>query len=167
MVDLGSVPQWITAAVAVGALGAAMASIKSQREIARKRAATDFFLKTEMDREMLASHKKYLAAVDKLKSLLAKRKTRLANRKTYEDFAKTDESVDMRDYMSIHELVAVGILNKVFDDKVCHAFWSGELERAYADTGPFLEYVQTLPGEKESYAEFVRLAKQWKARKQV
>jgi hypothetical protein len=157
MVDFGSVPQWITATVAVGALVAAIASINSQRKIARKRAATDFFVKTEMDREMLASHKKYLAAVDELKSFLD-------DGKTFEDFAETDEYIDMRDYMSIHELVAVGILNEVFDDKVCHDFWSGELKRAYADTSSLLKYIQSLPDEKESYSEFVKLAKQWGAR---
>jgi hypothetical protein len=42
MVDFGSVPQWITALIAGGALYAAWQSIKSQREIARKRAAMDF-----------------------------------------------------------------------------------------------------------------------------
>jgi hypothetical protein len=59
MTDWGTVPQWLTAGIAGGALIAAIISIRNQREIARKRAATDFFLKTEMDRDALESHKRY------------------------------------------------------------------------------------------------------------
>src|SRR5258708_32532990 len=61
--NLGTVPQWLTALIAGGALIAAAVSIRSQREIARKRAAMDFFAKTEMDRDTLASHKKFTDAV--------------------------------------------------------------------------------------------------------
>src|SRR5258705_13825101 len=65
-IDWGTAPQWLTALIAVGALIAAAVSIRSQREIARKRAATDFFLKTEMDHENLESHKRYTSALAKL-----------------------------------------------------------------------------------------------------
>ena len=42
----------VTAAVAVLAFGSAICGIGVQRSIARKRAAIDFFLKTEMDEKM-------------------------------------------------------------------------------------------------------------------
>jgi hypothetical protein len=61
-----TVPQWLIALIAGGALFAAVVSIGSQREIARKRAAMDFFAKTEMDRDTLTSHKKFTDAVGKL-----------------------------------------------------------------------------------------------------
>jgi len=44
-------PQWLTAIVAFCALIAAIVSIIIQKGIARKRAAIDFCLKTEMDED--------------------------------------------------------------------------------------------------------------------
>jgi hypothetical protein len=64
--ELGSIPQWLTTIVASFALGIAAVSVRSQREIARKRAAFDFFAKTEMDKHTLAQHKSYKNAVEKL-----------------------------------------------------------------------------------------------------
>jgi Domain of unknown function (DUF4760) len=133
----GTVPQWLTALIAGGALIAAAVSISSQREIARKRAATDFFLKTEMDRDTLASHKKFVEASTKLKSLMAEARP-------FEEFIGTGDYYAMRDYLNLHELIAVGINNEVFDDVVCYDFWSGELKRAYEDTGRFASYSDSL-----------------------
>lgn len=36
---------------------------------------------------------------------------------------------NVRDYLNIHELIAVGIDNKVFDERVCYNHWSGVLVR--------------------------------------
>jgi hypothetical protein len=134
-------------------LFAAYKSIQSQREIARKRAATDFFLKTEMDRDALASHKKFVEASMNLKSLMDEGRS-------FDAFIGTGHYYAMRDYLNL--LIAVGILNEVFDDNVCYDFWAGELKRAHEDTGRrFIEHIQTLPGEKGSYIEMVKLAKRW------
>jgi anti-sigma-K factor RskA len=51
-IDWGSVPQWITAVVAVSAVFVAAIGIAVQRNVARKRAAIDFFIKTEMDKQL-------------------------------------------------------------------------------------------------------------------
>ena len=75
---LGTLPQWITAIIAAGALSAAWVPIRTQKEIARKRAAVDFFLKTEMDPYLLAAHKNYLKGVEAFETYLAAGKT-LAN----------------------------------------------------------------------------------------
>jgi Domain of unknown function (DUF4760) len=138
--DWGSVPQWITAAVAGGALVAAIISIRSQREIARKREATDFFLKTEMDRETLESHKRYTQALNKL-AMVVKNDGDIASH-----FVNSDEYWAIRDYLNLHELVSVGILNNVFDDKVCHDFWAGEMHRAFEKTMPLIKCVQNPKG---------------------
>src|SRR6201999_4321920 len=104
MIDWGTVPQWLTALIAGGALIAASVSIGSQREIARKRAATDFFLKTEMDHETLESHKRYTKALAKLASSLN------SNGEMPNSFEGTDDYWAIRDYLNLHELMAVGIL---------------------------------------------------------
>jgi len=158
MFDWGTVPQWLTAFIAGGALIAAAVSIRSQREIARKRAATDFFLKTEMDRDTLASHKKFVEASTHLRSLMDEARP-------FDEFVGTAHYFAMRDYLNLHELIAVGINNEVFDDAVCYDFWSGELKRAFDDTGRFITHIQTLPGERGSYVEMVKLAVRWDERR--
>lgn len=159
--DWGTVPQWLTAFIAGGALIAAAVSIKSQREIARKRAATDFFLKTEMDREALDSHKRYTAAVDKLKAVVT------ASGEMQGSFASSDDYWAIRDYLNFHELMAVGLLNGVFDNDVCFDFWSGELRRAFENTLPLIKYVQSRPHSENTYVELTKVAKRWGTRSNV
>jgi Domain of unknown function (DUF4760) len=161
MVAWGTVPQWLTAIVALGALIAAGISIKSQREIARKRAATDFFLKTEMDHENLESHKKYTRALAKLASIVE------SNGEIQNDFAESDEYWAIRDYLNLHELMAVGILKNVFDDHVCHDFWAGELLRAYHGAMPLIDYVQSLPGQQGTYVEMIKVANDWEEKRKL
>jgi hypothetical protein len=155
MIDWGTVPQWLTALIAGGALFAAAISIRSQREIARKRAATDFFLKTEMDHETLESHKRYTKALAKLASCLD------GKGEMPSSFEGTDEYWAIRDYLNLHELMAVGILKDVFDDVVCHDFWAGEMRRAYEAAMPLIKYVQAQPGQSGTYIETIKVAKDW------
>jgi Domain of unknown function (DUF4760) len=119
MVDWGTLPQWLTAGIAGGALGAAVISITSQREIARKRAAIDFFLKTDLDQNMIVAHADFETALKKLKS-------HVANSGTVRSFAEEKETEnDYKKfllYLNIHELMAVGIKNKVFDEQVCYNY---------------------------------------------
>jgi hypothetical protein len=161
MVDWGTVPQWLTAIVAGGALFAAGVSIRSQREIARKRAATDFFLKTEMDHETLDSHKRYTSALAKLASITE------SDGEIQNDFAGSDDYWAIRDYLNLHELMAVGILTNVFDDHVCQDFWAGELKRACRDAMPVISYVQSLPGQKGTYVEMIKVAQDWEEKRKL
>jgi hypothetical protein len=153
---VGSIPQWITAFVAVGAFGVGIMSIRSQREIARKRAATDFFLKTEMDHETLESHKRYTNALDKLAMAVKE------DGEVDSHFVNSDEYWAIRDYLNLHELVAVGILNDVFDDKVCRDFWAGEMKRAFEKAMPLIKWVQKQKGQEGTYSEMIKVANSWK-----
>jgi hypothetical protein len=59
----GTVPQWLTAGIALGAAIIAVISIRTQRDLARKRAAVDIFFKTELDggaREIQRNYEKAL-----------------------------------------------------------------------------------------------------------
>jgi hypothetical protein len=51
--DWGNVPQWITAVIAVCAAAVAAIGITVQWRLARRRAAIDFFLKTEADKHLV------------------------------------------------------------------------------------------------------------------
>lgn len=155
----GTIPQWLTAAIAGGALITAMISIRVQREIARKRAAMDFFAKTEMDRSTLDAHKEFTDAIVDLHACLAEGQS-------LDTFAQTESYWAIRDYLNLHELVSVGINQKVFDDNVCFHFWSGELQRAVQQTKALIEYIQKLPEWKNSYVELMAVQVRWSSRRQ-
>jgi hypothetical protein len=159
--DWGTVPQWCTVIIALGALITAIVSIRSQREIARKRAATDFFLKTEMDPATLHARKKYYDAVPKLKMIVTDKG------EMHISFANSDEYWAIRDYLNLHELVSVGLLKGVFDEEVCFDFWSGELVLAYEEALPLIKYVQNQKHGKNMYAEMAKVAKRWGKRREV
>lgn len=158
--DWGTVPQWMTAVIAGGALGAAIWSVGSQREIARKRAAMDFFVKTEMDKHTLVAHKNYTKSVEVMRK-------HLQQKKPLKTFVNTDAYWSIREYLNLHELMGVGINQGVFDDDVCFDFWHGELRRAYQATEALIRYIQTQPDENKTYIELVKVQACWAARKQV
>jgi hypothetical protein len=143
VVDVGSLPQWVTVVVAVFALGTAIVSISIQKGIARKRAAIDFFLKTEMDPDAKKSHDEYKKAIDPLRMIVTDKGV-MGN-----SFANTDHYWAIRNYLNLHELLAVGVLKAVFDKKVCYDFWSGELVLAYIEALPLIKYVQAQKNSKK------------------
>jgi hypothetical protein len=65
--------------VALSALGVATWSVLAQKGVARRRAAIDFFLKTEMDEKLLAAYDNYRAGVDELRKAV-----------DYDDFCKSN-----------------------------------------------------------------------------
>ena len=156
---VGSLPQWATAGIAALALFAAFRSIRSQREIARKRAAMDFFFKVEMDKENLESHKRFTDGVAALKE-------HVGGEYPIESFQASNHYWIIRNYLNIHELMAVGIEKDVFDDHVCYFFWSGELFRAYEACRPLIEHIQQQPGERFTYVELVAVHDRWNRRKE-
>ncbi len=58
--------QLITAVVAACAVTIAVISIVVQKRLARRRAAIDFFLRTELDKELLNNYTTFNAALDKV-----------------------------------------------------------------------------------------------------
>jgi hypothetical protein len=143
----------VTALIAFFALSIACISLLVQRSIAQKRAAIDFFLKTEMDKEMLAAYQRYKDAVAELKST-----------PSLEEFEKTEHYGALRSYLDVHELIAVGIRRRVFDGSVCYNFWCFELSSACGDCQAMIESEQRKPGLSGRYAELVKLNEKWSKR---
>ena len=143
----------MTTIVGVVAGCIALYSIHEQRKIARRRAAIDFFLKTDMDKGMLEAYGDYLKGAEALKKAAS-----------MEEFMRTPEYVHVRGYLNIHELVAVGIKNKVLDESTCYNFWSGILVSSCKETAKLISYIRTLPDEAYTYIEAVELAKVWERR---
>jgi hypothetical protein len=156
--DLGTVPQWITALIAFVAGAIAIWSICSQRVIARKRAAEDVFIKTEMDEKMITAYDAFHAGVNEMKKS-----------KSVEEFCTSDASrshyLAIRKYLNVHELIAVGIGKKVFDHNVCYAFWGDTLTNGYQDARPVIDYVRNRPRNKYTYSDLVLMNDEWLKRK--
>jgi len=55
----------------------------------------------------------------------------------------------------------------VFDDHVCHDFWAGELQRAYQGAMPLINYVQSQPGQKGTYTEMIKVARDWEDKRKT
>ncbi|MDF0498095.1 DUF4760 domain-containing protein [Bradyrhizobium yuanmingense] len=115
--DWGTVPQWATALVALGAAGIAIHSIAAQRDIARKRATIDFFLKSSMDKECLAAYVAFKTEIEKFKQ----------PNFDYGSYVPTAKHNAVRVWLNICELVAVGINRKVFDDRLAFDSWAAIL----------------------------------------
>jgi len=107
----------MTPVVALCAGCIAIYAVHVQRKIARRRAATDFFLKTEMDDPLLTRFSNFENKVEALNAAMTPATT-MAELSAMPDYPA------IRSYLNIHELIAVGIRLKVFDRNVCYHYWS-------------------------------------------
>jgi hypothetical protein len=150
-IDWGSVPQWITAVVAVFAVVVAATGIAVQWRLARKRAAIDFFLKTEADKYLLEAYDEFWNGI------------RLMNAMKIEDFCTSEDKAvrnsyfAVRRYLNVHELIAVGIHNGMFDTRTCFDFWSGVLFQCVEAAKPVLSHVTSRPEREGTYIELETL----------
>jgi hypothetical protein len=123
--DYGTLPQWMTAGVAVAAGLIAIWNIKSQRELARKRAAFDVFLKTETDEKMLTAYDNFHTGIIEMKKVTS-----------IDEFCTSELTrphyLSIRKYLNVHELVAVGIRENVLDSNVCYSYWADALTNGYS-----------------------------------
>ena len=81
-----------------------------------------------------------------------------------ENGAYTTNYKDITSYLNIHELVAVGIKNKVFDHEVCYNFWSDALVRHTDKTRKLIEHEFATEGGLAAYLELRKLSIKWKKR---
>lgn len=153
----------LTPVVAMIAGGIALYSIHVTRSVARKRAAVDFFLKTDMDKGMVDAHTAFQ------KALISWKNHDLAA-KSVESFVKGDDGNVTADYnaittyLNIHELVAVGIKNKIFDREVCYNFWSDALVHHTDKTRRLIDHEVSSEDGDASFYELRKLSIKWKKR---
>jgi hypothetical protein len=107
--DIVPYAQISTAFVATAALVVATWSLLAQKAVARRRAAIDFFLKTEMDEKMLAAYNIYV-----------ENKTKIPLYSDMRDFCLTEHYDHVRAYLNVLELMAVGVHNNTFDERICY-----------------------------------------------
>jgi hypothetical protein len=144
-----------TAFVTFCALATAIVAIHKQTQVARRRAAIDFFLKTDRDQNMLDAFRDFESALTQLKG-------HMAAGGVVKDFAEAQPDIhrQLLKYLNVHELVAVGIRNRVFDHQVCYSFWGDTLVRHVEEAEALIAYeVET--GPPSHYLELRLLTAEW------
>ena len=142
-----------TAGVALGAAVIAFSAIYAQRDIARRRAAIDFFLKTEMDQGMIDLYNKFQPIA-----------SRIAQIPSMAEFSKTEDYKQARAFLNVCELIAMGINHGAFSERVSLAYWGDVLPNAYRNTLPLIQYVRQSGGDSSAttYIEIEKICKKWR-----
>jgi hypothetical protein len=125
----------VTAGIALLAALIAVVSILNQRSIARRRAAIDFFLKTQMDATGIELYNEFRRVAPGLAAITS-----------MESFVATPEHSRVRAFLNVCELISVGINENVFSERVAYAYWGDVLPELQA-AEPLIQYVRQRPGE--------------------
>jgi hypothetical protein len=136
--------------IALCALGVASLSLIAQKGVARRRAAIDFFLKTEMDEKLLIAYDQYRTAVDALRNVT-----------DLDAFCKTEDYHHVRSYLNVLELMAVGIENSTFDERICYVYWKGFILDAMRDTARLIDHIRTRHKADLYFRSFRQLHYRW------
>ncbi|MBR0989999.1 DUF4760 domain-containing protein [Bradyrhizobium japonicum] len=145
----------ITPLVAIIASSIAFYSIHVTRTIARRRATIDFFLKTEADSSIVKLFQSFDGHVEAVSK-------QIDDGKTLKEIVKSDEYKTVHACLNIHELIAVGIDNKVFDEKVAYHYWSSALVGHCKDASKIIDFSRIDPDDLSAYIAMLDLNKRWK-----
>jgi hypothetical protein len=144
-----------TASIAVIAAATALTAVYVQRDIARRRAAIDFFLKTETDKEMVELYERF-----KIIDTTALRSMPIPT------LIDTTQYKDARRFLNICELIAVGVRYNAFSDRISYAYWCDVILNSYKRMEPLIKDIRAVEGEggPETYIDLQRLCNDWKMR---
>jgi hypothetical protein len=92
-------------------------------------------------------------------------KSAASNTTTMAAFEKTPEYQYVRTYLNIHELIAVAINKKVFDDDVCYHFWSDTLVRHCNEADAVFRLLRRSPEAHATYHDLKILFARWSDRR--
>ncbi|MBI1869011.1 MAG: DUF4760 domain-containing protein [Methylocystis sp.] len=138
--------------IAISAL-VAYGAIRTQRDLARKRATLDFFIRTETDSVMLELWNNFAAGVTAFENAADKENFKSASPKEYES---------IRAYLNILELMACGICEKILDEQMCRNFFVNIVIEYFNKLENFIIILQKEHYCSITYCEFVKLARKWK-----
>jgi hypothetical protein len=145
----------ITPSVAVIAGCIGLYSIHVTRTIARKRATIDFFLKTEADGSIVKLFQQF-------EEHLVIVKQKLKEAKKFAEVTNAVEYKTVHACLNMHELIAVGISNKVFDEKVAYNYWSGALVAHCGEAASLIDASRAEDDDLSVYISMLALSKRWK-----
>jgi hypothetical protein len=142
-----------TACIALGAAIVAGVAIYAQRDIARRRASIDFFLKTETDEKLIELYYRVRAIPADQFDVWAR----------CADFTNDPRYKDVRSFLNICELIAVGVREKAFSTRVSYAYWGDVLPQTFHAARPLIERIRATPGEgtRYTYLDLQLLCREW------
>jgi len=145
----------VTAGVALAAAIIAVVSIPNQRSIARRRAAIDFFLTTQMDATGIELYNDFRRIAPGI-----------AAAASMETFVTTADHARARAFLNVCELIAVGINERVFSERVCYAYWGDVLPWSYQAATPLIQCVRSIrrEGTASTYRDLEKVATEWTRR---
>jgi hypothetical protein len=144
-----------TALIALAAAYIAWRALNTQKDIARRRAAIDFFLKTEMDEKIIEMYKAFKIVGAGLDDLGEQ-----------SNFADTNAYHVARTFLNICELIAVGINEGAFSERVSYVYWGDVIPQTYRSAAGLISRIRHTPGEGtlHTYKELERVSKRWTPR---
>src|SRR5271170_1146876 len=151
-VSVGKIAPILTALIAFGAATIAWFALRAQKKLAGHKAALDFFLKSEMDHQMVDIYEKYDIALQALESASDGEVFKKSNPEEYKQ---------VRRFLNIVELMALGVRKKAMDQDVCRDFWYNIVTRAASKGKKIIDHVQLQPGSELTYQEIVNLGESW------
>jgi hypothetical protein len=144
----------VTATVATIAGGIAFYSICVTRNIARKRAAIDFFLKTEADKSIVDIFQRFDESLEKVNK-------DIDAGKALTEITRTGHYKDVHTCLNIHELLAIGVANEVFDERVAYHYWSAALVGHKKKAERLINFSREAPDDYSAYIGMLELSKEW------
>jgi Domain of unknown function (DUF4760) len=144
----------ITATIATIAGIVAVVSIIVTKQLARRRAAIDFFLKTEADKSIVEIFQRFDESLETVNQDID------AGRKLKE-IIKSKEYKDIHTCLNIHELLAIGVSNKVFDERVAYHYWSAALVSHRKKAEKLINFSREEPDDYSAYIGMIKLSEQW------
>ncbi|MEM0930469.1 MAG: DUF4760 domain-containing protein [Pseudomonadota bacterium] len=129
-------------------------TLEGQRAIARRQATIDFLEKRKWDSDYIAARQDFIILrddADRTMSYWAR-----------EAQADRPERSTIRNILNDYELMAIGIQQDIFDEKIYQAYWRGTLITDWKKTRAFIEDVREI-ANAEVYKSFQDLAEAWQA----
>jgi len=141
-----------TAIIASFAAIIAAIAVFVQRDTARRRAAIDFFLKTEMDADIITAYHRFQELVPAISQIIARLDPLLDN-----DYR------ELRKWLNICELIAVGVNRGAFSNRVTCDYWGDVLPDTFSQAKAFILYIRQTPGHGSpaTYCDLEKLCRRW------
>jgi hypothetical protein len=141
-----------TATIALIAVIIAFASLKSQAKIARKRAAIDFFIRTELDPALREAYHDYVVGLELSKECSSIDAFKQIEPKKYQA---------IRTYLDINDLICIGINEKVLHQRVCYGFWYNIIRSSVTEGKEVIDHARAQKGYDGTYDEILRVGNRW------
>ena len=142
-----------TAVIALVAAIIALIALFIQRDTARRRAVIDFFLKTEMDSNIIDAYNDFNDLVPQVAAIIS----RPTLSKRDDDYKKLIK------WLNICELIAVGVNLGAFSERVSYDYWGYVLPNAFREATLFIQYIRNTPalGGPATFSDLQKLCRKW------